>query len=43
MAKNQIKAAILNSFKDELEIWLETESSFTSGYDYETAYTKIIQ
>lgn len=42
MANNQIKEAILNSFKDELEIWLETESSFTNGYDYETAYAKFM-
>lgn len=43
MANKEIKEAILNSFKDELETWLEVESSFTNGYDYETAYVKFIQ
>jgi hypothetical protein len=40
MDKKLIKESILSSISEELDKWLEKESTITNGYDYETEFAK---
>lgn len=38
-----IKAAILQGLSEEIDKWLDQEQNITSGYEYETAFIKVVR
>jgi len=43
MEKAAIKAAILQSLSEELDIWLEKQEKITDGYEYEEQFMAMAQ
>jgi hypothetical protein len=43
MEKTAIKAAILQSLSEELDIWLEKQEKITDGYEYEEQFMAMAQ
>jgi hypothetical protein len=43
MDKAMLKTAILTAISEELDLWLDKESSLTDGYDYENEFMKTAQ